>query len=159
MCADYTRAFLDKTLPAGHINRKLNFYLFYSANYIKFTLVEHSVGRHLDIFAEDRPSLENRVCFAYKSVGRGATGRGGAGPQFYCYALLDWGAPARNRRRVWTHPQNQNFPGAAAQHYGENNRIARLDQHICRVHIANAANPGFWMPEGVTVADLNRNYI
>jgi hypothetical protein len=81
---------LDKILAS---QQKLSlFYAFYSENYLSYTLVQHPVGRHLDTFANGKPSLENRVCFSFllhqnKIKGYG---RGGAGMHRFCFALPDW---------------------------------------------------------------------
>ena len=58
----------------------------------------HPVGRHYDVFANNLPSLENRVCFSFPQVngtsGVSNTGlpygRGGCGINNYCFATLDW---------------------------------------------------------------------
>ena len=41
---------------------KIEYYQ-YISNKVKCTLVQHPVGRHLDIFANHEPALENRICF------------------------------------------------------------------------------------------------
>lgn len=52
------------------------------------TLVGHPVGYHRDVFTERRQSLENKICFVVpRQLGMG---RGGAGPNKYVVALLDW---------------------------------------------------------------------
>jgi hypothetical protein len=48
----------------------------------KHTLVASPVGYHIDVFADQEPSLENRICFVHskkgQAVSRPAQGRGGA---------------------------------------------------------------------------------
>jgi len=57
---------LDKNLAS---QQKLSlFYAFYSENYLSYTLVQHPVGRHLDTFANGKPSLENRVCSRFYCI-------------------------------------------------------------------------------------------
>jgi hypothetical protein len=52
------------------------------------TLVGHPVGYHRDIFTQQRQSLENKICFVVQK--QSGMGRGGAGPNRYVVALLDW---------------------------------------------------------------------
>jgi hypothetical protein len=67
----------------------------------KNTLVAYPVGYHIDVFADQEPSLENRICFVHSKKGqatsRPAQGRGGAGGGLFCWALLDW--PLQRGRR------------------------------------------------------------
>lgn len=62
-------------------------------------------------------------------TGSCAYGRGGAGLNRFCFALLDWTSSERRRRRTWTHPDNQAIDGSAtivAQETGTlNNRLNR----------------------------------
>ena len=52
------------------------------------TLVCHPVGYHRDMFSEQKQSLENKICFVVpRKLGMG---RGGAGPNKFVVALLDW---------------------------------------------------------------------
>ena len=109
------------------------FYEFYAENFQNYSLVMHAVGGHLDVFADGKPSLETRICFSFSLDKVGNTnvwntgcgnGRGGAGIGKFCFALLDWEAPSRNRRNVWTDPQNSHLPHSAA-HYGRENGNGR----------------------------------
>ena len=52
------------------------------------TLVVHTVGYHRVTFKENKQSLENNFFFVVPSQTR--IGRGGAGPNKYVAALLDW---------------------------------------------------------------------
>jgi hypothetical protein len=52
------------------------------------TLVCHAVGYHRDNFTGQKPSLENKICFVVPR--KTGMGRGGAGPDKYVVALLDW---------------------------------------------------------------------
>ena len=77
--------------------RSFEFYKFYSKNFLTFTLVRHPVGCHQDVFADGSPSLENKVCFSCPLLreerlceGTDRYGRGGAGIDNHCFALLDW---------------------------------------------------------------------
>jgi hypothetical protein len=60
----------------------------------KYSKVAYSVGYHVDKFKKDgegvyQPSLENKVCFINIQQW-GTCGRGGAGPEQFVWALLDW---------------------------------------------------------------------
>ena len=112
----------DQKPPADKRIIKLMFYQFYALHFLNFTLVMHAVGRHLDSFSENKPSLENRICFTfplndYKKTELSNTGyrygRGGAGMDVFCYALLDWSGYNRRRRRCWTDPNNAGLDGSA----------------------------------------------
>jgi len=78
--------------------KKLKFFEYYSTHFLNYTLVMHPVGRHYDVFANNLPSLENRVCFSFPQVngtsGVSNTGlqygRGGCGINNFCFAILDW---------------------------------------------------------------------
>ena len=67
----------------------------------KHTLAAYPVGYHIDVFADQEPSLKNCICFVYSKKGqatnRPAQGRGGAGGGLFCWVLLDWPLP-RGRR-------------------------------------------------------------
>lgn len=138
------------------------FWVFYSENFLNFTLVMHPVGLHLDIFANaDDPSLENRVCFYFKLDRQGQTnmtntgyryGRGGFGANNFCFALLDWSGGQRRRRRMWTDPRNQHIPHSATQHAAANNNPNRV---VLRPAIWNAfrtaaiTNGNYHLPRGI----------
>ena len=64
----------------------------------RHTLVEHPVGFHLD-HIQGQPVLENKVCFTMNKDGQ--TGRGGAGPNTFVFALLDWPKKNQVRRAVY----------------------------------------------------------
>ena len=77
--------------------RYCEFYRYYSDEFATWTLVRHPVGRHLDVFKGEKASLENRICFSCKllpeeklKTGSARYGRGGAGINSHCFALLDW---------------------------------------------------------------------
>jgi hypothetical protein len=114
----FTRKFieqfsLDKNLSP---QQKLGlFYAFYSENYLSYTLVQHPVGRHLDTFANGKPSLENRVCFSFllRQNEKKGYGRGGAGMHRFCFALLDWESSRRKRSKCWTDPNNAHLNNSA----------------------------------------------
>jgi hypothetical protein len=66
----------------------------------KHNMVCHPVGCHVDTFAKNKASLENKMCFVVKSWnGTRGCGRGVAGPNKRVWALLDWGVEAADRRR------------------------------------------------------------
>ena len=102
----------------------------------------HAVGAHIDVFADNLPSLENRVLFKLPATKHGS-GRGGFGTRWFTWALLDWGNYRRVRRAVWTHPANQEL-----DHSPEWYR--RRGQHPnCSDSIWSqfyAANPNFEIP-------------
>jgi hypothetical protein len=65
-----------------------------------YSMVCYPVGYHVDTFAGNKASLENKICFIMKSwKGTRGCGRGGAGPNKYVWALLDWGTGAAGERR------------------------------------------------------------
>lgn len=107
-------------IAAGSAREMIEFYKIYSYNFLMFTLVLHAVGLHKDIFADGEASLENRCCFFFKlqegetkvSNTGTPTGRGGKGNNHYGFALLDWTAYNRQRRRIWTQPENQGIAGS-----------------------------------------------
>lgn len=66
----------------------------------KYSMVCYPVGYHVDTFAKNKASLENKMCFVVKNwMGTRGCGRGGAGPNKHVWALLDWGVGAVDRRR------------------------------------------------------------
>ena len=88
----------------------------------------HPVGRHLDTFSDNYPSLENKVCFSFNLNKDGSTGiknigcpygRGGSGLNRYIFAVLDWGSSNRSQRNAWIHPTNSALM-YSAQWYTEN---------------------------------------
>ena len=91
------------------------FYQYYSSKFLNYTLVMHPVGRHIDVFADGLPSLENRMCFLLKenhekkeklwNLGT-KYGRGGGGPNKFCFALLDWSTTKQKQNLKWTDPVN-----------------------------------------------------
>ena len=96
--------------------------------------------------------MENRVCFAFKNQ-KSDYGRGGAGAGNYCYALLDWSAPSRNRRRCWTHPDNQHLPGSAADCFRQDNTIRTVNGPRWNLF---SQQEGIVLPDGVdNIGDLN----
>lgn len=127
----YNRRKASKERYKRH-EHSLLFYRFYAIHFLNFTLVMHPVGGHLDVFADKQPSLENRVCFSFDLDQNGRTGiqhtgyrygRGGAGMNKFCFALLDWGGYKRQRSRAWIHEDNAHLPHSAAE-YARQNRNA-----------------------------------
>ena len=45
---------------------KIMFYQLYESTYLNFTLVQHPVGRHLDVFSDSKLTLDNRALFSYE---------------------------------------------------------------------------------------------
>ena len=142
--------------------KKELFYQFYSANFLNFTLVLHAVGRHLDVFADSKPSLENRICFSFPMMQDSTSGlrntgykygRGGSGLDRYCFALLDWTSPNRTRRRAWTDPDNANLPHSAATYAIQN---GHGNQRLSRTIWTHFARNGVVinLPPNVTLASL-----
>ena len=60
VCAKHARVCVNATLIILSLHWKLNFRLFYSASFFKFTLAQHVVGRHLHVFSNGRPLLERQ---------------------------------------------------------------------------------------------------
>ena len=96
---------------------KSEFYEFYSAKFINYTLVLHPAGRHHDVFADNLASLENRFCFQIDKIITNLSvtsyGRGGCGRNTFCIALLDWGTSHMQQRTMWTTEENQSLPHSA----------------------------------------------
>lgn len=65
----------------------------------KHTLVTHPVGFHVDVFADGKESLENKVCFVLGGRQKCPMGRGGAGPNRFVIAILDWVNSSRNQEK------------------------------------------------------------
>lgn len=65
-----------------------------------YSMVCYPVGYHVDTFEKNMPSLENKLCFINKRwKGTKGCGRGGAGPNQYVWALLDWTSARQGERR------------------------------------------------------------
>ena len=121
------------------------------------TLVRHAVGGHVDVFAEAKPSLENRLVFAIlPCVGEMKKpneprewGRGGIANGF-SFCVLDWARTGRNGIEVWGHPRNQHIPGARAG--------PDQEWHIrfWRRFNEAAQEQGLevFLPEGITLRDI-----
>ena len=56
---------------------------------INFIYVQNPVGFHVDTFGDQKPVLENKICFVDESISD-SIGRGGAGKSKFVWALLDW---------------------------------------------------------------------
>ena len=158
-----TRSFVlsfIKKHPRTFYQQKILFYQFYSANFLNYTLVMHPVGRHLDFFADNKPSLENRICFSFKLKRDGTSGlkntgykygRGGCGLH-----LLDWTSPNRIRRRAWTDPKNANLRHSATDYANRNGHgNQRLNVGI-RTNFAMNGN-AISLPRNVMLASLEYN--
>ena len=103
---------------------------------------------HIDVFADNVPSLENRVCFSFPAKHRGGRcGRGGFGLEEYTWALLDWGNYRRRRRAVWAHPLNQHLEHSP-EWYRNRPQNPRPNQNCTDGVWAlfYAANPTFHIP-------------
>ena len=71
------------TRRRGRLHRKITAFMELNSH----TLVQHSVGYHVDHFDKGEPTLENKVC--YSLSGLKGVGRGGDGEKFV-FAILDW---------------------------------------------------------------------
>jgi hypothetical protein len=99
-CRDTTRAELGNL---GLWNMALN---------SKHSLVCYAVGFHIDVFAEKGTDvIENKIVLVARKRSDLTTpkplGRGGLGDGMYVFALLDWEAPTRARRRRYIIQQRQ----------------------------------------------------
>ena len=65
----------------------------------KYSVVAYPVCYHYDIFKEQSPSLENKICFSFKADSYQNIGRGGDGPGQFVFAFLDWQNEASGQRR------------------------------------------------------------
>ena len=102
-------------------NPIIRFCTIYNRDHVKFTLVCHSVGMHLDVFAKKLASLENKVCFKIHCrslsqpilINNHPHGRGGGSTSsHFVFALLDWSGGSRSKRLVWTDPANAHLDHA-----------------------------------------------
>ena len=89
-----------KALSKNDVDKMLE--LFSNAN--KYSVVAYPVSYHVDTFFDKKPSLENKMCFYHARISN-RCGRGGYGPNKYCWALLDWsnkdkGYNKRNRQTI-----------------------------------------------------------
>lgn len=69
----------------------------------ELTIVSHPVGAHRDVFGRGENAtdcIENKLVLTAELLYNKlrSIGRGGAGPTTFCFAMLDWKAPARRRR-------------------------------------------------------------
>ena len=87
----------------------------------KFSVVAYPVCYHYDVFKEQSPSLENKICFSFAAESDGNLGRGGDGPGRFVFALLDWQNESSGRRR-------RRFIGAGGL-IGHNERLT-LDRWV-----------------------------
>ena len=86
---------------------RLHFCNFLTSTFINFTLVMHPVGMHVDNFADQKPSLENRLVFLIKRKDNDG-GRGGFDGHSFC--LLDWNSRNQSKTNKWTDPKNDDNP-------------------------------------------------
>jgi len=56
----------------------------------KYSLVAYPVAYHYDKFDSGKASLENKICFSFKSKNNNDLGRGGDGNGKFVFAILDW---------------------------------------------------------------------
>ena len=94
--------FLKKELTRScnrNIGIKKEYVMKHFSTMNKHTVVQHSVGFHLDT-VKGQPVLENKVCFKLRSKGDDH-GRGGAGEGSFVFALLDWPNKSKVRNAVY----------------------------------------------------------
>eukprot|EP00978_Attheya_sp_CCMP212_P027972 scaffold95216_cov68-Attheya_sp.AAC.10 len=69
------------------------------------TLVTHAVGFHRDIFSSGQAEIKSKllmVSFDRSDLSETiARGRGGGGPGFFVYAILDWGNETKHHRQQY----------------------------------------------------------
>ncbi len=90
-----------KKMPRHLSGKRKNiiFYSLYNRDHVNYTLVCHPVGLHTDRFRDDKPTLENKVCFEIQTTKipkegvrrRYPNGRGGGtSSSSFVFAILDW---------------------------------------------------------------------
>ena len=105
----YVRNIVSKqqSKKSSGLTQKSDFYVIYSQLFCRYTLVSHPVGRHFDVFANEMPSLENRVCFSHPIDSSGSYGRGGhGGRRCYTFCVLDWKTTQEQRNLMATRINN-----------------------------------------------------
>ena len=119
LSSDLTRAHIHEHSKSP-TDWKRDFYIFYSEMFVKFTLVCHPVGLHLDVLSDKLPLLENIICFSFDNNTEyldSFRGRGGCGQGKYVFALLDWTGVQVRRRQVWIDPANRHLPLGPDHYY------------------------------------------
>ena len=134
-----SKGFLERYQKSNHYKNsasmrgsKATFYQFYSSKFNNYTMVLHPVGRHYDVFADSKPSLENRVCFKIENIRSSlklnSYGRGGCGLNNFCFAIVDWNTKHIQQRAVWTNTDNQNLKYSAYWYASQ----GKVDQRITK---------------------------
>jgi hypothetical protein len=91
---------LDDLKEAKELSNNMEDILSLVSSKSKYSMVCYPVGYHIDTFQLNMPSLENKICFINKRwKGTKGCGRGGAGPNQYVWALLDWQSGSGGERR------------------------------------------------------------
>ena len=99
-----------------------HFHSFLAATFLRFTLVCHSAGLHHDALSSNKPSLENRLVFAFKA-GDGSRGRGGF-PDKFSFCILDWNSKNQHKTKIWTDSNNAHILHSRC-HHSANTRLSK----------------------------------
>ena len=114
MCGNFDSKKHMTVLSFIHDECRLCHYNFLSSTFINFTLVQHAVGMHVDNFADQKPSLENRLVFRIKRKhrdhGSGGCDEGRGGFDGFSFCLLDWNSKNQKKTNEWTDPKNSDNP-------------------------------------------------
>ena len=100
-----------------------------------FSLISSNVGYHFDAF-QDVPSLENKKCLTWGN--HDYVGRGGAGPNKFAFALLDWKGSKVDERRQ-EHFSVTGKPPTMAQQVTEEMHAECFGHHSDK-HLSGAEN-------------------
>ena len=138
----YNKNYKQIKHPNEKIDNYFIFYEYYSSKFLNYTLVMHPVGRHYDVFADNKPSLENRICFCLDKMSDYTMmyGRGGCGLNKFCFAILDWrSSDQKQNRDVWTSEKYKNLKYSSYWYAKEGKINQRLTKDVWNKFVT--ANP------------------
>ena len=145
----FLASYLSQNVNIDENMKRLLYYQYYSSKFLNYTLVMHPVGRYHDWFADNKPSLENRVCFSFDLHQDGTTGlkntglsyaygRGGCGINKYCFGIVDWRSSDQNTNRdCWTSEDNKDLKYSSYWYAKEGKVDQRLLKSIWTKFLTN----------------------